>query len=229
MNQRFLRYFTVFLAVLLFCSAFLSLPAAALGYRWVPTETSRIALTFDDGPHPRLTSRILDILDRYGVRATFFMIGQNVEYYSDAAREVVARGHEIGNHTANHRALHGLSEGQMKEELNNCAEKIEEICGCRSRLFRPPEGVVDKTVFRIASEGNYEVILWSIDTRDWEIKDEKAIVNRVISAVKPGDIILMHDFIGRNSKTPEALEILLPKLLALGYEPVTVSELLGIG
>lgn len=229
MKLRFLRYFAVFFVIFSLLIANFPVSVQADAQRSATTETNRIALTFDDGPHPRLTPRILDILDRYGVRATFFMIGKNVGDYPQAAREVAARGHEIGNHTASHRRLYGASEERAERELNDCADKIEEICGVRPRLFRPPEGAVDETVETVSERNGYEVILWSIDTRDWESKNANAIVNRVLSAVKPGDIILMHDFIGTNSKTPEALEILLPKLLARGFEPVTVSELLGIG
>lgn len=229
MKLRFLRYFAVFFVIFSLLTANLSITAQAEAHRFAVTETQRIALTFDDGPHPRLTPRILDILDRYGVRATFFMIGKNVGDYSQAARNVKDRGHEIGNHTASHRRLYGVGEARAERELNDCADTIEEICGVRPRLFRPPEGAVDKTVESVCAKNGYDVILWRIDTRDWENKNANTIVNRVLSSVKAGDIILMHDFIGTNSKTPEALEILLPKLLARGYEPVTVSELLGIG
>ena len=232
MKRRFLRYFPTFFLIFAICSDLAyhaAIPIQASGYRSVPTETSRIALTFDDGPHPRLTPRILDILDRYGVHATFFMIGVNAENYPQAARAVVERGHEIGNHTFSHCRLYGGGTARAEKELTDCSDAIERVCGCRPNLFRPPEGAVDRAVVEVSDRGGYKIILWSVDTRDWEIKDVRAIVNRVLSAVKPGDIILMHDFIGHNSKTPEALEILLPKLLALGYEPVTVSELLGIG
>lgn len=229
MKRSFLQFFSAFMTVFtIFCAAF-PIPVRAAGYRSAKTETMRIAITFDDGPHPRLTPRILDILDRYDVHATFFMVGENVGYYRQAAREVAARGHEIGNHTASHCRLVGLGEERVEKELNDSASQIEKVCGRRPRLFRPPEGATDRTVLSVADRLGYSVILWSIDTRDWEVKDVNAIVNRVLSAVHPGDIILMHDFIGHNSKTPEALENLLPKLLALGYEPVTVSELLGIG
>lgn len=232
MKRRILRYFPIF--VLLLSVVFgsfhaLTIPSAAFGFRSVPTETSRIALTFDDGPHPKLTPRILDILDCYHVRATFFMIGVNVENYPNAAREVAARGHEIGNHTFSHHRLRGIGEERAKTELTACADAIERVCGQRPRLFRPPEGSLDSGLVEIVCRNGYETILWSLDTRDWDVKDENAIVRRVLSAVKPGDIILMHDFIGYHSKTPEALEILIPKLQALGYEFVTVGELLGIG
>ena len=228
-KERFLRYFSLFLLLfsLLFRAA--PIPAGAEVLRSVATDGNRIALTFDDGPHPHLTPRILDILDRYGVRATFFMIGENVGYYPQAARAVAARGHEIGNHTFSHCRLAGVGSERARQELDECAGQIERVCGVRPRLFRPPEGAVDGPLLSVAGTAGYHVVLWSIDTRDWESKNTTAIVSRVLSSVKPGDVILMHDFIGHDSKTPEALEQLLPKLLALGYEPVTVSELFGVG
>ena len=232
MKRGFLRYFPIFLTLFsVVIGSFQVLPicSAAFGYRSAPTEEKRIALTFDDGPHPRLTPKILDVLDRYGVRATFFMIGVNAENYPGSAREVAARGHEIGNHTFSHGRLSGVGEARAGQELTDCSNAIERVCGCRPRLFRPPEGALDQTAIEVACRNGYEVILWSLDTRDWEVKDENVIARRVLSAVKPGDIILMHDFIGHNSKTPEALEFLIPKLRALGYEFVTVGELLGIG
>ena len=197
-------------------------------YHSHPNEAKQIALTFDDGPHPSQTHRILDILDRYGVKATFFMIGVNVENYPDAAKEVVERGHEIGNHTYSHSHLNRLGTGVLSSELEKCQLILENTCACRTHLFRPPEGYLSDGVFECAEQGEYSLILWSIDTRDWEIKNAQQIAQTVLSNVKAGDIVLMHDYVAK-SKTPEALEILLPKLLALGYEPVTVSQLLGIG
>lgn len=207
----------------------LCFPARADIYRTVDCSDRRIALTFDDGPHPRLTPRILKILEQYNVRATFFMIGKHVGYYPETAQMVVDAGHEIGNHSFSHVRLCGLGEQRVQKELDDCSKTILETCKTTPRVFRPPEGAVDKCVLTIADRNDYQVILWSIDTRDWESKNANAIITRVLASVKPGDIILMHDYIGQNSKTPEALERLLPKLLARGFKPVTVSELLRIG
>lgn len=223
---------TCFCALVLLVSFLLPLfsqPAyAAEPCHSVNTEQMRIALTFDDGPHPRLTPKILEILDRYGIRATFFMIGKNVRDYPETARMVAAAGHEIGNHTDSHIRLYGLGKSNVERELEGCAFRLQAECNTLPNLFRPPEGAVDSAVLSAAAEKGYRVILWSIDTRDWESKNEGAIVRRVLSSVKPGDIILMHDFIGHNSKTPEALERLLPKLLARGYEIGSVGALLNV-
>ncbi|MBR3894466.1 MAG: polysaccharide deacetylase family protein [Clostridia bacterium] len=193
----------------------------------VKNDSMKIALTFDDGPHPILTPKILDILEKYRVSATFFMVGVNVENYPDTAREVLRRGHEVGNHTYSHRHLERFSVQGVEEEIWRCEEALEELCEYRPHLFRPPEGALNPFIERCSEENDYTLILWSLDTRDWETKNTEQIVESVLSRIQPGDIILMHDYIGYNSKTPQALEILLPKLLERGFEPVTVSELLG--
>ncbi|MBE6530318.1 MAG: polysaccharide deacetylase family protein [Ruminococcaceae bacterium] len=209
--------------------SFHSFPVRAEAYRCVDVQEKRIALSFDDGPHPRLTPKILEILKRYNIHATFFMIGKNVRDYPETAKLVAKDGHEIGNHTDSHIRLCGLGKKRVERELEECSLQIQKVCNQTPGLFRPPEGAVDTAVLSAANDKEYRVILWSIDTRDWESKNEGAIVRRVLSSVKPGDIILMHDFISYNSKTPEALERLIPKLLARGYEIGSVGELLRIG
>ena len=199
-----------------------------LVYRSAQTDTMKIALTFDDGPHPYLTPQILDILQRYQIHATFFMVGVNVMNYPETARAVISSGHEVGNHTFSHHHIPNMRQEDIAEEIERCEDALEELCEYRPHLFRPPQGAVNRFVERCAEEGDYTLILWSLDTRDWECKSTEQIVDEVISKVQPGDIILMHDYIGKNSKTPEALEILLPKLLERGFEPTTVSSLLGL-
>ena len=218
----------LFLLTLCLLGTWVVVPSSAQSApcRSVKTESMKIALTFDDGPHPHLTGQILDILEQYGVRATFFMIGQNVENYPDAAREVIRRGHEVGNHTFSHTALAKLSESDVREELERCEDALDRHCDYSPRLFRPPQGLLSEAIDSCARQGAYRLILWSLDTRDWEIKAPDHIVSSVLSRVQSGDIILMHDYVGVNSGTPQALAILLPALLERGFEPVTVSELL---
>lgn len=196
-------------------------------YRSVKNESKQIALTFDDGPHPRLTEQILNILDRYEIKATFFMVGVNVQNYSEAALEVFRRGHEIGNHTFSHPLVTHLSPYALNREIGACEDALEELCEYRPHLFRPPEGALTDSVSVCAEEGDYAVVLWSLDTRDWEVKNADRIVKTVLSEIHSGDIILMHDYIGVGSQTPQALEILIPTLLRQGYRFVTVSELLS--
>lgn len=218
------RVCVIALSVLLFAP--LQVAAQPKAYRSVQVDDKRIALTFDDGPHPRQTERILEILGKYNVKATFFMVGKNVELYPDVARRVVGAGCEIGNHTYSHYHVSALNEGTLREELERCREVLEEICGCEPRLFRPPEGKITSYV-EACVDDEYELILWSLDTRDWEGKSASAIADSVMEKVHPGAIILLHDYVGKNAHTAEALEIFLPLLLSQGYEPVTVSELIG--
>lgn len=223
-----IRVISVVLSVIIMVSLSLTVYGEKMReYRSVQTDDMRIALTFDDGPHPTLTPRILAILEKYGIPATFFMVGMNVINYPDAARAVLRAGHEVGNHTYSHRHVKQMDEESLNDELGLCEDALEELCEYRPHLFRPPEGAVTQYVQQCSDLGDYSLILWSLDTRDWEVKKKTDIVNTVLDNVRPGDIILMHDFIGRKSATPEALEVIVPELLRRGYEFVTVSNLLG--
>lgn len=216
---------------LLFLFRFLAISSAAemKVYRSVETEKRQIALTFDDGPHPILTERILKILAQYGVTATFFMVGQNVINYPEAAKQVILAGHEVGNHTFTHPHIANLNEKAIFDEIGKCEDALEELCEYRPHLLRTPQGALTPSLERCLLDDDYILVLWSLDTRDWDNKSTACIVQTVLNNVKPGDIILMHDFIGHNSKTSEALEKIIPALLSQGYEFVTVSELLGVG
>ena len=228
-RQSFFRILCV--CLILFCLLDLykmPLRAQMQVHRSVQTDTMKIALTFDDGPHPSLTGEILDILDVYHVKATFFMVGINVFYYPEAAREVIQRGHEVGNHTFSHSHIPGMSRGGLTREIEECEDVLEELCEYRPHLFRPPQGALNEAVEHCAEQGDYTLVLWSLDTRDWECKNTEQIVDTVLERIRPGDIVLMHDYIGVSSKTPEALRRLLPKLLERGFEPTTVSDLLGM-
>lgn len=186
-----------------------------------------IALTFDDGPHPYYTEQILEILEKYNIKATFFFVGQNIENYPEAAGKVYAAGHEIGNHTYTHHRVKSMGRGELLRELNRCDDAIYQIEEYRTRLFRPPEGAYDDYVEEAAKAMDYSIILWSIDTRDWEHMPPEKILTNVTKNIKSGDIILMHDYIGKRSPTPEALNLLIPALLDKGYKFVTVSALVG--
>ena len=227
-HTRFRRWTLVLVIVLLLRMWTPSCFADVKVYRSVPTGDKRIALTFDDGPHPSLTPRILEILDRFGIQATFFMVGQNIIYYPEAAKMVIERGHEVGNHTFTHPHIAGLDERGIMDEISKCEDSLEELCEYRPHLLRTPQGAMTPSLEKCLQEDDYILVLWSLDTRDWEIKNTACVAQTVLSRVQAGDIILMHDYIGYHSKTPEALEIIIPKLLSQGYEFVTVSALLGI-
>ena len=223
------RFASIILS-LLFLLRFLTVSSTAeiKVYRSVETSKKQIALTFDDGPHPTLTPRILEILVKYNVPATFFMVGQNVLNYPDAARAVIQAGHEVGNHTFTHPHIANLDEKAIFDEIGKCEDALEELCEYRPHILRTPQGALTSSLERCLLDDDYILVLWSLDTRDWENKSTACIVQTVLNRVQAGDIILMHDFIGHNSKTPEALEKMIPILLSQGYEFVTVSELLGI-
>ena len=219
---------TILSLVLLVRLLILSPSAEVKVYRSVTTEKKQIALTFDDGPHPALTPRILEILAKYNVPATFFMVGQNVLNYPNAARAVIEAGHEVGNHTFTHPHIANLNEKAIFEEIGKCEDALEELCEYRPHLLRTPQGALTQSLERCLLDDDYILVLWSLDTRDWENKSTVSIVKTVLDSVQSGDIILMNDFIGHNSKTPEALEKIIPILLSRGYEFVTVSALLGV-
>lgn len=219
--------------LVLLCLLVCLLPTAAaeddgssIVYRDHANECAKIALTFDDGPHPRYTEEILSILDEYGVRATFFVIGQNVEYYPALISRIQAGGHEIGNHTYDHSRLLKQNEANVREEILRTEQAIFELSDCRTKLFRPPEGMFGDAVLAAAKALDYRVILWTIDTRDWDHTPPAAIAENILTNIKSGDIILMHDYIGHDSPTPEALRLIIPPLLEEGYHFVCISELI---
>lgn len=195
-------------------------------YHKIQNDNMKIAITFDDGPHPRQTKEILDILDEYNIKATFFIIGVNADNYPDTLCEVVKRGHEIGNHTYSHPHVSSINYNTLENEVAKCKNSIEGHTGITPKLFRPPEGLIDSDVKSISQNYGYNVILWSIDTRDWAHTSASKIIKNVTENISAGDIILMHDYIGTNSHTAEALRGFIPILLEKGYKFVPISELI---
>ncbi len=196
-------------------------------YRCVCTDEKKVALTFDDGPHYKYTEQILDILKKYGVKATFFVIGVNAEKYPQKVKRISDEGHEIGNHTYSHLNLKELDEKEIRQELIKGERIIEKITAKKPKLLRPPGGTYSDAVVKTASEMGCDVILWSQDTRDWAHTPADKIACGIIDNVKGGDIVLFHDFVSPDTPTPEALEKIIPQLLKSGYKFVTVSELIG--
>lgn len=218
--------------IIITCAMLMSLPAFAsqgsqdVIYSWNCNEKV-IALTFDDGPHPKRTKEILEILDEYGIKATFFFIGQNVRDYPDSVPLVQSAGHEIGNHTFSHRNLQTLDYSSLCAEIDDTEAAVEEMIGYRTKLLRPPEGKFTDDVLRAAEERGYSVICWSVDTLDWAHNPSENIAANILSSVEAGDIILFHDFVSGESPTPAALRMIIPPLLEQGYRFVTVSELIS--
>ena len=219
------------LLALMLCLGSLALYAEArVIYRHASGDgRPRVALTFDDGPHPKYTPMILDILAEYGVPATFFAVGANVESYPEIVARIKREGHELGNHTFHHNHVARMSGEELKRDILACKQIIEAQTGESPRLFRPPEGVCNEDVKGICEELGMTIIIWSVDTRDWAHPTPSEIQENVRENTRNGSIILMHDFIGQKSPTPAALRRIIPMLRELGYEFVTVSQLLGEG
>lgn len=184
-----------------------------------------IAITFDDGPSPSVTPRILDILKEHHVKATFFMVGSQVEYHPLLARQVADEGHEIGNHTRSHTDLTKLSEEQMRQEIEGASQTIEVVIGQLPTCFRPPYGAYNEMVEKIAFENDSPIILWSVDSLDWKTRNAETINNLVLEKIFPGSIVLFHDI---HPTTADALPTLMTALKNEGYRFITVSELLTL-
>ncbi|RME70602.1 MAG: polysaccharide deacetylase family protein [Chloroflexi bacterium] len=203
----------------------------------VHTSQKLIALTFDDGPHPAFTPRLLELLAQYRARATFFMVGQHVEQWPNLARQVVQAGHEAGNHTFTHSRLVGRTPWAVAGELLRCKRAIRRATGVSPRLMRPPEGKQDVIAFLTARLLGYRVVHWSASAFDWRGDPAEVVTRRVLSGVGRGAIVLMHDGVtpspGRQTvvspdRTPtlKALPGVLGRIREKGYRFVTVSELL---
>ncbi len=187
------------------------------------TKGGILCLTFDDGPHPQYTDRILEVLDKYQVKATFFPIGQNVRKWQQVTKRVWEAGHEIGNHTYHHPHMKDLSKEELLEEIALCDRAVEEVTGVTPVFFRPPEGAKDSA----SCQGVDRIpVLWTLDTLDWRCRDSAAsIAARILAEAKHGDIILCHDYVFGEFVLPQALEIAIPALQKQGYRFVTIGEL----
>lgn len=200
----------------------LSGDAQAISY--VSTSQKVVALTLDDGPHFKVTPEILAVLKEKHVKATFFVLGENVAHFPKLLAQEVADGHEIGTHTYSHPSLTNLSPKKIAEEFDK-AEKILLPVAPKPTLFRPPGGFYNSQVIETAHQRGYTVVLWSVDPRDWSCPPKEKVVAQVVGEVRPGSIILLHD--GQYPlPTPQALGTIIDHLQESGYEFVTISELL---
>jgi peptidoglycan/xylan/chitin deacetylase (PgdA/CDA1 family) len=172
-----------------------------------------VYLTFDDGPHPTYTPKVLAILRKYGVKAVFFEVGQNISWYPSLTRSLRYYGMKIGNHTWSHPNLTTLSTAGVTSQLN----RMEWTLGYRPRCVRPPYGASNARIASIIASRGQRQILWTVDPRDWSRPGTWTIVNRVLAAVRDGSRILLHDGGGDRSQTVAALDILIPRLRARGY------------
>ncbi len=183
----------------------------------------QIALTFDDGPHPKYTPKLLAILKRYHVKATFFVVGEMAQKYPRLVKEQVAAGHSIGNHTFHHVNLTKIPIEDVATEIKACGKVIQSITGQTPHLFRPPGGDYDRAVAEASAALGYVMVLWTDDPGDYASPGTKTIENRVLDKVTNGGIILIHSGI---QQTVDVLPQIIRYLKDKGYEFVTVDEML---
>jgi peptidoglycan/xylan/chitin deacetylase (PgdA/CDA1 family) len=186
---------------------------------------NEVALTFDDGPGP-YTLRLVAELNKLGVHATFFAIGNQEQYFSEGTVAEINSGDVIGDHTETHPMMAQLSAHDQYNELFEQMAQIEVTGGKRPRLFRPPYGSFNETTFKELHHLHLLMVLWSVDTGDYTLPGTAAIVQRALEGAKPGAIILMHDAGGDRSETIAALPAIVAGLRKRGLKPVTVPQLL---
>lgn len=171
-----------------------------------------VSLTFDDGPNPEFTTQVLDVLNQYQIKGTFFVMGAYVDEYPEIARRIVDEGHIIANHTYNHFDLAKLSDEEVLQQIEWAQESIRDVTGVEAHLFRMPFGSGGKRVVDLAQ--GLVSIIWNIDTLDWQTHDADLIIEKTLSKLEKQSLILMHD---THQATPDALKILIPELLERGY------------
>jgi peptidoglycan/xylan/chitin deacetylase (PgdA/CDA1 family) len=194
-----------------------------------------VALTFDDGPSPIWTPKILDELKKADVKATFFMLGEHVGRYPEIARRVAEEGHEIGNHTYDHNVLIYYKTDELEKEIRDTEKLIKNITGQTTRYFRPPKAWLTDMEKRKIEQMGYKIVLWNLNSKDWVTFDDKYIIKYILRHIRPGDIILFHDSGGvftaeggDRHETVRTIPELVEKLKERGYQFVTITELLNI-
>ena len=201
-------------------------PRVPASYNAVKTSRPVLALTFDDGPHPEYTPKLLDILRHHGVRATFYVIGRNVEKYPEIARRIVAEGHEIANHSWSHPPLTSVGASRLRQEMEKTNDAIVRATGRRPTNMRPPYGAINDRVRQsILRDHGLDVILWSCDPLDWKRPGAGVVRRRMVEGATPGGILLAHDI---HPGTIEAMPGTISDLKANGYGFATVSQLLAL-
>ncbi|WP_366925816.1 polysaccharide deacetylase family protein [uncultured Clostridium sp.] len=190
------------------------------GGRYLDPSKPMIALTFDDGPYAPVGNRIMDSMEQYNGRATFFVVGNRVADYKTEIKRMHDNGHEIANHTYDHKYLNKLSADEIVSQVELCNQAVAAITGESPRLVRLPGGSKNSTVL---GNVHYPIILWNIDTLDWKTKNADKSVEAVLGKVKDGDIILMHELY---KSSGDAAVRIIPALSEQGYQLVTVSELI---
>jgi peptidoglycan/xylan/chitin deacetylase (PgdA/CDA1 family) len=183
---------------------------------WRTSEQS-IHLTFDDGPHPTATPRVLKILRQQHIKATFFLVGQYVQQQPELAREIVSEGHSVGNHSYTHPVLFLKSLEFQRQEIRRTNEIIQETVKVRPRGFRPPYGYFDYRTLRIVKTEDQRVVMWDVDGRDFSTKQPGPIIRRVTNNISQGSVILLHDNDSTAGSTLDYLQPLLEDLMQRGF------------
>ena len=195
-------------------------------YSHAHVDQPYIAMTFDDGPSSENTPRLLEMLKQRDIKATFFLIGQNVAANPAIVKQILADGNEVGNHTWTHPQLSKLSDDKVTAEITKTQEAIKDACGYTPTILRPPYGAITPSQRAwISSQFGLNVILWSVDPFDWKRPGASVITQRILSQVRPGAIILSHDI---HKQTVDAMPATLDGLIAKGYKFVTVSQLIAL-
>jgi peptidoglycan/xylan/chitin deacetylase (PgdA/CDA1 family) len=191
----------------------------------VASEVRRVALTFDDGPGPHTARLLADLADR-DVRATFFVVGSNVDAHPELVRAALRDGHEIGNHTYDHPDLTRLDRGAVRDQIDRTTSAITAATGRRPGLARPPYGSTDQVVEEVLRERGYRQVLWDVDSEDWRTGDAAATAERVLAEAHDGATILLHDVL---PSTVAAATGIVDALRERGFGFVTVTGLTSSG
>ena len=192
----------------------------------VEREDKVISVTFDASWGGDKTLAILDLLDQYNAKATFFLVGIWVDKYPELVQEIANRGHEIGNHSDSHAHFTQISDAQIRQELKDCSDKIEDLTGTRPTLFRPPYGDYNSKVITVVRDAGYEAMQWSIDSLDWKNRGVNDLVKRATNNVQKGDIILFHN---DSQYIVEALPAILQHYQAQGFTMIPAKDILLSG
>lgn len=203
------RFFAIFLCFFLFC-----MPARA------EQEEKLIALTFDDGPSGRFTRKLLDGLSERGAKATFLLCGYRMEQYPELTQRIFEAGHEIGLHGYSHKSMEHMCRRDVAQEFEKAMALVPE--GCTVSFLRSPGGLCGSCVQSVAADMELSILSWSVDPRDWATHDAGAVEKEVLSHVRDGDVILLHDM---SDSSVEAALVIVDELRKLGFRFVTASEL----
>lgn len=176
-----------------------------------------VYLTFDDGPHPIYTAKILNILKRQHIRATFFILGSRATQYPDLVRQIYREGNEIGSHGYYHEFIVHKPKAWVESDITKTDKVLETLCGEKPKYFRPPGGILSKSDLALVVGAGHSIAMWTLDTNDWKHIPSSKILSSVMKGVKPNSIILMHDGLTTSDNTVKALPLIISALQKRGY------------